>query len=156
MNSLRLTKVCLFLLCAGCGAGALPQRYPSRPPAGMTATQAGQDENACVAVAADATAERAWTYISCMVSKGHSVGVAFHVHASPTYLGVTQTRPHDPLVIAAELEECRRFGYAAGRSEGGTRDMIVDRMEAAFRSCLDPRGYVVQRQAEPTTTRPRR
>src|SRR2546425_12762978 len=107
MNSLRLTKVCLFLLCAGCGAGALPQRYPSRPPAGMTATQAGQDENACVAV-------------------------------------------------AAELEECRRFGYAAGRSDGGTRDMIVDRMEAAFRNCLDPRGYVVQRQAEPTTTRPRR
>jgi len=123
----------------------------------MTAAQATQDENVCVAAAAAATAERAWTYISCMVAKGHSVGVAFHVRGVPTYLGVTQTRAHDPLVIAAELEECRRLGYAAGRAEGGTREVIVDRMETTFRACLDPRGYVVQRQPEAATTaQPRR
>jgi hypothetical protein len=134
----------LVLLCAGCAAAALSQRYPSRPPAGMTATQAEQDERACVATAARATVERAWAYIGCMVSKEHTVGVAFHVRGEATYFDVTQTRPHEPLVIASELNNCRRVGYAAGRSEGGpTREEMVDRMESAFRTCVDPRGYVV-------------
>lgn len=149
-NSVSLMVLTLVFLCTGCAAAALPQRYPSRPPAGMIAAQAEQDERACVATAARATVERAWAYIGCMVSKGHTVGVAFHVRVEATYFDVTQTQPHDPPIIASELEECRKSAYAAGRSEGGqTREAMVDRMESAFRACLDPRGYVVQRQPQP-------
>ena len=144
-NSVRLIALLLVLLGAGCGTAALPQRYPSRPPAGMLAAQAEEDGRACVAAAARATVERAWAYIGCMVSKGHTVGVAFHVHAEATYFDVTQTQPHEGPIVASELDGCRRSAYTAGRSEGGsTREAIVERMESAFRACLDPRGYVVQ------------
>lgn len=156
-TSVRLMVIPLVLLCAGCASATLSQRYPARPPAGMTATQAEQDERACVATAGRATVERAWAYIGCMVSKEHIVGVAFQVRAEATYFDVTQTRPHDPLVIASELNDCRRFAYAAGRSEGGpTREGMVERMETAFRACVDPRGYVVQRQGAATPSRPPR
>jgi len=153
----RSIVISLALLATGCGTAALPTRYPSRPPAGMIAAQAEQDERACLATAARATRERAWAYIGCMVSKGHTVGVAFHVHAQPTYFEVTQTQPHDEPVVASELDDCRRSAYATGRSEGGsTREGIVVRMETAFRTCLDPRGYVVQRQGAPAPNSPRR
>jgi hypothetical protein len=145
----------LVLLCAGCVT--LSRRYPSRPPAAMTATQAEQDERACVATAGRATVERAWAYIGCMVSKEHTVGVAFHVRGEKTYFDVTQTRPHDPPVVASELNDCRLVAYAAGRSEGGpTGEEMVDRMESAFRACADPRGYVVQRQGAAVANRPPR
>ena len=144
--------VALPLLASGCGVGALPQRYPSRPPAGMTVARAEDDERKCVETAARAPSERAWAYIACMVAKGYTVGVAFHVGGAPTYMGVTQTRPHEPAAIALELEDCRRSAYAAGRA-GGSRDGIVDRMESAFRTCLDPLGYTVQRDGAPTPGR---
>ena len=154
-TSVRLIVIPLVLLCAGC-AGALSQRYPSRPPAAMTATQAEQDERACVATAKRATVERAWAYIGCMVSKEHTVGVAFRVRNETTYFDVTQTRPHDPPVIASELNECRRVAYTAGREAGPTREGMVDRMESAFRACADPRGYVVRPQGEAIPNRPPR
>jgi hypothetical protein len=145
-----LAALTLAVTISGC-TGALPQRYPSRPPAGMTTTQAEQDERACLNAASRATAERAWAYIGCMVSKGHTVGVAFHVRSEPTYMGVTQNRPHEPAAAASELETCRRTAYAAARAGGGsTRDAIVDRMEAAFRTCLTPLGYAVQRDGAPS------
>jgi hypothetical protein len=123
----------------------------------MTVAKAEQDERACVDTAAHATVERAWTYIGCMVSKGHTVGVAFRVRGETTYLGVTQTRPHEPPVIASELDDCRKSGYAAGRSErGATQERIVERMESAFRACVDPLGYAVQREATPAPSRPGR
>ena len=142
----------VLLGASGC-TGALPQRYPSRPPAGMTVARAEDDERKCVDTAARATSERAWAYIGCMVAKGHTVGVAFHVGGSPTYMGVTQTRPHEPAAIALEVEDCRRSAYAAGRTGGSSRDGIVDRMEGAFRTCLDPLGYTVQRDGAPTPGR---
>ena len=156
-NPIRPIAIPLFLLCAGCGAAALPQRYPSRPPAGMTAAQAEEGERACVAIAAHATVERAWAYIGCMVSKGHTVGVAFRVRGETTRLYVTQTRPHEPAVIASELTDCRKSAYAAGRSErGSTQEQIVERMASAFRACVDPLGYTVQREATPAPSRPGR
>jgi len=122
----------------------------------MTAAQAQQDEDACVNVAARATVERAWAYIGCMVSKGHTVGVVFHVRAEPTYIGVTQTRPHDSSTVAVEVDECRKAAYAAGRAEGGSRDAMVARMESTFKACLEPRGYVIQQLATPGSTTSRR
>ena len=149
-----LVVVALTLVASGC-AGALPLRYPSRPPAGMTVARAEQDERACVDAAARATVERAWAYIGCMVSKGHTVGVAFLVRGEATYLGVTQTRPHEAPMVASELEGCRTSAYAAGRSGGGSSgEGVVDRMEGAFRTCLDPLGYGVQRAGAPSPGRP--
>ena len=149
-----LAALALTLLASGC-AGAVAQRYPSRPPAGMTSTQAEGDERACVNAAARATVERAWAYIGCMVSKGHTVAVAFHVRSEATYMGVSQTRAHEAPVAASELDGCRRSAYAAGRSGGGpTREAIIDRMEGAFRACLDPLGYAVQRDGTPVPGRP--
>jgi len=134
------------LLAWGCAA-ALPQRYPSRPPAGMSRATAEADERACLAAAARAAAERAWAYIGCMVAKGHTVGVAFHVRGEATYMSVTQTRQHEPAAVARELEDCRRSAYAAGRA--GARESMVDRMEGAFRTCVDPLGYAVERDGAP-------
>lgn len=154
-TSAHLMAIPLVLLCGGCVA--LSQRYPSQPPPAMTAAQAEQDERACVATAKRATVERAWAYIGCMVSKEHTVGVAFHVRGEATYFDVTQTRLHDPPVVASELNDCRRVAYAAGRSEGGaTREAMVNRMESAFRACADPRGYVVQPQGATVPNRPPR
>lgn len=144
--------VVVSLVASGC-AGALPQRYPSRPPAGMTVARAEGDERECLGAAARATAERAWAYIGCMVAKGHTVGVAFHVQNEATYMGVTQTRPHEGTVVAREVEDCRRSAYAAGRAGDSSRVGIVDRMEGAFRTCLDPLGYTVQRDGAPTPGR---
>ena len=148
-----LAALVIIVLAAGCGAGALPQRYPSRSPTGMTSAQAEADERACVSVAARATTERAWAYIGCMVSREHTVGVAFHVKTEATYLGVSQTRPHDQSAVASELDNCRQSAYAAGRSAGPTREAIVDRMEAGFRSCVGPLGYMVQRDGAPAPGR---
>jgi len=153
-SPVRLFALARALVCTSC-AEALPQRYPSRPPAGLTAAQAHEDQRACVAVAASAKVERAWAYISCLVARGHTVDVAFHVRAKTTYLGVTQTRPHDPAEITTDLANCRATGYAAGRNEGGSREAIADRMEHTFRECLDPCGYVVNRLDEPATSAPR-
>jgi len=120
----------------------------------MTAAKANDDQRACVAVAARATSERAWAYIGCMVARGHTVGVAFHVQNEPTYMGVTQIRTHEPATVARELEDCRRSAYAAGRAGGSARDAIAARMEATFRTCLDPRGYTVQRDGAPSPSGP--
>jgi hypothetical protein len=120
----------------------------------MTPARADDDERACVDLAKRATSERAWAYIGCMVGRGHTVGVAFHVQNETTYMGVTQTRPHEPAAIALELADCRRSAYAAGRGGGSPRDAVIERMEAAFRTCLDPRGYTVQRPGAPTAGRP--
>jgi hypothetical protein len=144
--------VVLPLFALGC-TGTLPQRYPSRPPTGMTVARAEGDERECLGIAGRATSERAWAYIGCMVAKGHTVGVAFHVQNEATYMGVTQTRPHDGAAVAREVENCRRSAYAAGRAGGSSRDGIVDRMEGAFRTCLDPLGYTVQRDGAPTPGR---
>ena len=153
LSHLVLSLGVVLSLCAlGC-TGALSQRYPSRPPAGMAAARAEADERDCLGVAARAASERAWAYIGCMVAKGHTVSVAFHVQNEPAYLGVTQTRPHEGPAVARELEDCRRSAYAAGRAGGPSRDGIVDRMEGAFRTCLDPLGYTVQRAGAPTPGR---
>lgn len=151
-NPLLSIALVLSLLAAGCSQ-ALAQRYPSRPPAGMTAARAEDDQRACLDVAKRATAERAWAYIGCMVARGHTVGVAFQVQNEATYMGVTQTRSHEPGTVARELEDCRRSAYAAGRAGGSARDGIVDRMEATFRTCLDPLGYTVQRDGAPAPGR---
>jgi hypothetical protein len=145
-----LPMVVLTLVASGCGVSAIPQRYPSRPPAGMTVARGEQDERACLEAAKRAATERAWAYIGCMVSRGHTVGVAFHVGGQPTYMGVTQTRSHEAPKVATELEDCRKSAYAAGRAGGGPREAIVDRMEGAFRTCLDPLGYAVQRAGAPS------
>jgi hypothetical protein len=142
----------LALLVSGC-VGALPDRYPSRPPSGMTMAKAEDDRQACVDVAARATSERAWAYIGCMVARDHTVGVAFRVQNETTYMGVTQTRSHEPARVARELDDCRHSAYAAGRAGGSARGDIVDRMEAAFRTCLDPLGYTVQRDVAPSPGR---
>lgn len=139
--------IAITLLCAGCATASLPVRYPSRPPAGMSATRTEQDERDCLAAAGRATAERAWTYIGCLVSKGHSVGVAFHVQGQVTHLEATQAHAHDTAAAARDLDGCRRSAYAAGRAQGGAREGIVDRMETTFRACLAPLGYGVERQA---------
>jgi len=145
-----LVLVASMLVVLGCGAQTLPQRYPSRPPSGMAVARAEEDERACIEVAKRATTERAWAYIGCMVARGHTVGVAFHVRGEPTYLGVTQTRSHDAATISRELENCRRSAYSAARADGGsTREAIVDRMEGSFRGCVTPLGYTVQRDGAP-------
>jgi hypothetical protein len=149
--AVRLGWTAMILLATAC-TGALPQRYPSRPPAGMTGAQAESDERDCLGVAGRATSERAWAYIGCMVAKGHTVGVAFHVQNEATYMGVTQTRAHEATAVSRELENCRRTAYQAGRG-GASRDAIVDTMEQAFRGCLDPLGYTVQRSGAPTPGR---
>jgi hypothetical protein len=82
-----------------------------------------------------------------MVSKGHSVGVAFHVQGQVTHLEATQAQAHDAAAAVRDLEECRRSAYAAGRAQGGAREAIIDRMETTFRACLAPLGYGVERQA---------
>ena len=143
-----LTPLAFTVVAWGC-AGTLPQRYPSRAPAGMAVAQAEQDERACLDAAKRAARERSWAYIGCMVSKGHTVGVAFHVGGQATYMGVTQTRSHEAPKVATELEDCRKTAYAAGRA-AGSRETIVDRMEGAFRTCLDPLGYTVQRAGAPS------
>jgi hypothetical protein len=148
----RLLMGVLILVASGCGVSTIPQRYPSRPPAGMAVAQAEQDERACLEAAKRAATERAWAYIGCMVSKGHTVGVAFHVGGQPAYMGVTQTRAHEAGKVATELDDCRKTAYAAGRAGAGSRDAIVDRMEGAFRKCLDPLGYSVQRAGAPSPT----
>jgi len=150
--SVRLA-VMAVLLCAGCAAQSLPMRYPSQPQAGMTREQLDKDERACVDVAAQARAERAWAYIGCMISRGHSTAVGFQVQMAPTLMAVTQTKPHEPIVAAAEVEGCRKAGYAAGRAQGGSRDAIVNQMETAFRECLAPLGYTVRRQPPPAAAR---
>lgn len=139
----------LALLGAACTTHSLPVRYPSQAPAGTSREQLDKDEGACVAVASKAQTERAWAYIGCMVSRGYSTGVAFHVHASETLIAVTQTKPHEPVAIVSEVEGCRKTAYAAGRAKGGDRDAIVDQMEVTFRECLVPLGYTAQRQAPP-------
>lgn len=138
----------LPLLLAGCASATLPMRYPSRPPAGMTAVQAEKDERACLDTAAHAELERAWAYIGCLVSRGHTVGIAFNVRTwRDLYFYVGQTQPHAPSVIAAELGECRRTAYAAARAEGvSEHEATATLTESAFRACLDPRGYVVHRE----------
>jgi hypothetical protein len=62
-------------------------------------------------------------------------------------------RPHEPIAVARELEDCRKSAYTAGRAGGSSREGIVDRMEGAFRTCLDPLGYSVQRDGAPTPGR---
>ncbi len=101
-----------------------------------------------MAEAGRATAERAWAYIGCMVSKGHSVGVAFHVQGREvTHLEATQPQAHDAAAATRDLEGCRRSAYAAGREQGGAREGIIDRMETTFRACLAPLGsHRVERQ----------
>jgi hypothetical protein len=146
-RSLPVTAIAFMVLTAGCAAASLPLRYPSRAPLGMAAEQAERDERACVDLAARATAERAWAYIGCMVARGHTVGVAFRAQGE-TYFGVTQTRQHDQAVASSELDTCRRTAYGASRSEG-SRDAIINRMETAFRSCVSPLGYTVQRDGAP-------
>ena len=156
MRSASQLGVAVIVLCAGCAAASLPMRYPGRPPVSMSATQAEQDQRDCVAAAGRATVERAWTYIGCMVSGGHTVGVAFHVQSQVTYLEVTQTQPHDAPAAASDLDGCRQSAYAAGRAQGGARDGIIDRMQVTFRTCLAPLGYGVQRQPELSSKPPAR
>lgn len=139
----RLCAVSLLLPVVGC-AGALPGRYPSRPPSAMSPAQAEQDERACVDTAGRATVQRAWAYIGCMVSKNHSVGMASHAR-----LWVTQTKPHDASTVVSELDRCRETASAASKSGGGGDDVMLDRMERAFRACVDPLGYKVERLATP-------
>ena len=141
-----LGTIIVAMLSLGCGATALPQNYPSRNPAGMSFDEARQNQQECVATAARATVERAWTYIGCMVAKGHAVDVQFHVRGETTLFGVTQTRPHDGPTAAIELEGCRKSAYADGRAVGGTRDAVIDKMESTFSACLAPRGYVAERR----------
>lgn len=137
----------LLATVAGCASAGLPVSYPSRPPSGMTLAQANQDERACVDVASRARVERAWAYVGCMVSKGHTVPLRFHA-SGVTYLAVTQTRPHEGPAAASELEECRKAGYAAAHG-GGSAEAKAERIERAFRACVEPRGYAVQRVPEP-------
>ena len=111
---------------------------------GMGTAQAQQDERACLDAAARVTVERAWNYIGCMVSRGHTVGVAFHVRMQTTYIDVTQTRPHAAPAAATEIADCRKNAYEVGRTEK-THDAIVNLMETTFRRCLDPLGYTAQR-----------
>lgn len=148
-NPAGLIALSLLFLCAGCANETLPLRYLSRPPAGLSAARAEQDQRACVSVAGSAKVERAWAYIACLVSKGYAVDVAFRARVQATYLGVTlgvtQTRPHDQPVIAADIADCRKTAYPAGRTESGSKEEVVSRIENAFRTCLDPRGYMVQR-----------
>jgi hypothetical protein len=82
-----------------------------------------------------------------MISRGYSTGVGFHVRAVETLIAVTQTKPHEPVAAATEVEGCRKTAYAAGRAKGGDRDAIVGQMEVTFRECLAPLGYTAQRQA---------
>jgi hypothetical protein len=119
----------------------------------MTPSAAEQEQKDCQAQAGRAAKERAWTYIGCMVSKGHSVGVAFHVQGVTTHLDVTQTRPHDASAAATELDQCRRTAYAAGRAIKGARERVVGQMETTFRECLAPLGYCVEQQPEPGSKR---
>jgi hypothetical protein len=65
---------------------------------------------------------------------------------------VAQTQPHDPSRVVSELSECRVSAYAAGRAEAKEgRDAMVQQMERTFRSCIDPRGYLVKRVGEDAT-----
>jgi hypothetical protein len=152
----------LALLLTGCATMTLPQRYPNRPPAGLGANQAEQDQKACLDLAGRAVTERAWGYIGCMVSKGHSVSIGLRVQeAQPTmyetHIYVAQTRPHEVPAIATELEKCRNSAYGVARSAGGgTREARDDRIESAFRTCVDPLGYVVQRAPSTVMGPPRR
>jgi hypothetical protein len=144
---MRVMSIGLALLLTACATMTLPTRYPSRPPAGLSADRAEQDQKACLDVAAGAKVERSWTYIGCMVSKGHSVSIPLSGQGEATLkeeivMYVAQTRPHEAPAVATELEGCRRSVYLAGRSE---RDSRIDRIESGFRTCLDPLGYVAQR-----------
>jgi hypothetical protein len=143
----RKARLCIAiaLVFTGCGTASLPVRYPSVPPASMSPATAEQDQRDCLTTARQATAERAWAYIGCMVSRGHSVGVAFHVQSQVTHLQVTQSQPHGAPEVSRDLESCRRSAYGAGRAQGGTRAAIIDRMETTFRACLLPLGYGVAR-----------
>lgn len=144
----------IALLCTGgCATASLPVRYPSHPPAGMSPASAEQDQQDCLAVAGRAKVERAWAYIGCMVSKGHSVGVAFHVQGHVTHLDATQVQPHDAAAASRDLEECRRSAYTAGRAQGGAREGVVSAMETTFRTCLAPLGYTVEKSAAATPKR---
>lgn len=148
---LRCAVILLGLLAAGCLSTTLPARYPSRPPAGMGASQAEQERLSCVSTAANVASERSWAYVGCLISKGHTVGVAFAIQGWRTYFDVTQTQPHGAQVVVAELEECRRIAYAAGRSQGGsTYSGIADEIETAFRTCAGGRGYSVERNVAAT------
>lgn len=150
-DRLRRASIALSLLCASCASVTLPSRYPSRPPAGMGAAQAEQERRSCISMATNAATERSWAYIGCLVSKGHTVGVAFNVQGWRTFLDVTQTQAHTPQLVVTELEECRRMAYAAGRSQGGsTYDGIADQVEGAFWTCVDGRGYRVERNVTET------
>lgn len=151
LDVLRRASIVLVLLIAGCLSATLPARYPSRPPAGMSAAQEEEERRSCVSTAANVTAERSWAYIGCLISKGHTVGVAFNIQGWRTFLDVTQTQPHAPAVVVAELEECRRVAYAARPSPGeSTYDGIAGQVEHSFRACVEGRGYSVARNVTDT------
>jgi hypothetical protein len=142
----RLALIAVAVLCASCATAMLSQRYPSSPPAGMTPAQAEADRASCLEAAKRAAAERAWSYIGCMVAKGHTVAVAFHVRGQPAHMYVTQTRPHAAARVEAELGDCRVKAYKAGRAEAAQgRDVMLQEMEKSFRTCIGEHGYAVER-----------
>ncbi|MGH9201032.1 MAG: hypothetical protein ACRD2A_07335 [Vicinamibacterales bacterium] len=111
----------------------------------MSATQAAEDGRVCIDVAQRAKGERSWTYIGCLISKGHTVGVPFSILGWRTYVDVTQTQSRPRELVMTELQECRRIAYATPRSGGVAASEGAKReMERVFTECATSRGYAVE------------
>lgn len=157
----NLGAIVVAFVLIGCSPPTVSFRNPTVAAAGQSAEEVQADIAACEKAAPPGSDERERTYQACMISRNYWTYVPVRLGLAvmpvfliiPIFIGplpenlpleIRQTRPHDPAMIAGDLEECKAAARARAKaaSQWDFRNAVL---EAALKPCLDERGYAVRR-----------